>query len=177
MFYDEGLYVEILVPTWWHFGELWWHCRIESGKKNWAGRTRSRGPCLAEIILFLALSFYLVLCLLKVWWDTILYHIFSAMLFYLITRTNTMKPGNHKLQFSTQSKNSSSFPYTKSYLVILSQKQEETSTLYKKKKCLKVKSHVWQPSFMYQSIKYHLPSFHTVQPMFLLIFDLITSAI
>lgn len=45
-----------------------------------------------------------------------------------------MKPGNHKLQFSTQSKNSSSFPYTKSYLVILSQKQEETSTLYKKKK-------------------------------------------
>lgn len=48
-----------------------------------------------------------------------------------------MKPGNHKLQFSTQSKNSSSFPYTKSDLVILSQKQEETSTLYKKKKMSK----------------------------------------
>lgn len=44
-----------------------------------------------------------------------------------------MKPGNHKLKFSTQTENNSSFPYTKSYLVILSQKQEETSTPYKKK--------------------------------------------
>lgn len=69
-------------------------------------------------------------------------HIFSAMMFNLITRTNTRKPGNHKLQFSTQTENSSLFSYTKSYLVILSQKQEETSTLYKKIKCLKAKSHV-----------------------------------